>query len=148
MTWFACLDGNLILPSRCGARRLLIMVGAGVGEQVTDGELVFAGGHSGDRYESEELVGDQDGRRCAVQGDRAVPERLGLENGSALTDLLTACRAPARWMEGIMGPEPGLLGRLIDMEQEHPVKKIQEFVLIPGDAADEHRFAVPGQGFR
>src|SRR5260221_3191610 len=48
-------------------------------------------------------------------------------------------------MERIVTVQPGLLRRPIDMEQEYAVEQIQHFVLIAGDAADEHRPVLPGQ---
>ncbi len=102
---------------------------------------------SGGCQNSEEFVSDYGCRRCTVEGDRAVPEHLGLEHGPAVTDLLAARFAAARWMEGIVRQEPGLLCRFINTEQEHAVEKIQKFVLVPGDAADERWFPMPGQDF-
>jgi len=102
---------------------------------------------SGIWRESKEFVSDRGCRSCAVEGNRAVLEHMGLEKGPAVTDLLAARFAAARWMQGIVGHEPGLLCRFINTEQEHPVEKIQKFVLVPGNAADEHWFPVPGQDF-
>jgi hypothetical protein len=108
---------------------------------------LHAGLRSGGCHKSEEFVSDQGCWRCAVEGDRAVPEHLGFENGPAVTDLLAARFAPARWMERIVRHEPGLLCRSIDTEQEHPVEKIQKFVLVPGDATYKYWFVMLGQDF-
>ena len=41
--------------------------------------------------------------------------------------------------------KPALLRRPVNTEQEYPVEQIPELVLVPGDAAHEHRPVMPGQ---
>jgi hypothetical protein len=77
---------------------------------------------SGSGHESEEFVGDRGCRRRAVEGDRAVHEHLGLEDGPALTDLLAACFAAAWWMKRVMGHEPGLSNRPFGKQREYRSK--------------------------
>lgn len=44
-----------------------------------------------------------------------------------------------------MRGEPGFLRSLVDTQHERPVEQIQQLALVPGDAADEHRPAKPGE---
>ena len=82
--------------------------------------------------QGEQLIRDHAGRRRTVQGGRAGPEHLRLEHGPALPDLPPAGLAAARRMQRIIGGEPGLLGRAVNTEQEHPAEQVQQLVLVPG----------------
>ena len=74
-----------------------------------------------------------------------MPEHLGLECGTACADLLAARFTAARRVLRVVRVQPGLLGRRVNVKKEHLVEQVEQFILVTGNATDEHRLVRAGQ---